>query len=417
MKKKTALFLLGLIALITFFIVRNTSVVVDSKFSKNDIPVANKELHSSVLESFLNHKSGDTIRIPKGTYFFATRLIINKPNITIIGSGINQTVLSFKKDTIDNEGIFISSDSVTIEKLSLIDTKGPIIKIDNSKNVILRDIRTTWSKGPYIINGEYGIKFQDSQNIVVENCETSNASLAGISFHNSDNISIQNNYTFNNVLGIELENCNNLEMHHNLIMHNTQGLFISNNSNSTNKTKQGVKVYNNEFLKNNFRNFSKNHNPTITPGVGIVLSGISNVEVKGNIISDHKTIGTALLSNYNSVDQTKDNLSFLSNVFIHNNRYIRNDFRIPDFSTKLGREINKKFYVNSQDIIYDGLHPSNVLKRDSVNPMNIYIDQSSNNIRFSNLKSNKTIKEYKGKLKVSTEMTFLQSLLNSQEGY
>ena len=106
----------------------------------------------------MDAKPGDVIEIPAGTYYFDRPLSLEGiPRVTIRGAGKLNTVLSFLGQKVGAEGIRIIADSVILSDLTVQDTKGDAIKIQDATSVTLRNVRTTWSGGPKETNGGYGI--------------------------------------------------------------------------------------------------------------------------------------------------------------------------------------------------------------------------------------------------------------------
>ena len=341
-----------------------------------------------IAEQFINAKKGDVIIIPAGYYEFNSQLYLdNASNVTIKGEGIDNTVLSFKNMTVGAEGIKISADSVTVADLTVQDAKGDDIKIQDSYGVTIRNVRTTWSGGPLATNGGYGLYPVTSKNVLIENCEVSNASDAGIYVGQSENIVVRNNYVFNNVAGIEIENCKNAEVYKNKSTHNTGGILIFDLPDLPAGNGNSCKVYNNEIIENNLKNFAPEGNivGVVPPGTGIILLAAKNVEIFNNTIIGHKTMGTAIAS-YEIVEKPWKDKSydpFTYNVYIHDNTYDRDGYKIPDMSKDFGKMITRYFYGKAQDIVYDGILDDAKGSDISKNPMSICIKNNTDNLRFA----------------------------------
>ena len=55
------------------------------------------------------------------------------------------------------EGLLVTANDFVIEDLAIENTIGDALKINESNNVIIRRVRTEWTKGPDPENGAYGI--------------------------------------------------------------------------------------------------------------------------------------------------------------------------------------------------------------------------------------------------------------------
>ena len=105
---------------------------------------------------------------------------------------------------------------------------GDNLKISESKNVIIRNVRTAWTGTISTQNGAYGIYPVLTQNLLIEGCEAIGASDAGIYVGQSKNVVVRNNRAFYNVAGVESENSTDVEIYENDIYENTSGLLIFN---------------------------------------------------------------------------------------------------------------------------------------------------------------------------------------------
>ncbi|PCE66095.1 parallel beta-helix domain-containing protein [Sediminicola luteus] len=378
MKKKILIAVLLVLALAAYFVLRDTSTTIDAKIDVAALPQASEAQLEAIAESFILAKKGDVIEIPEGYYEFSTQLYLDKvPGVTIKGAGMDKTVLSFKNLTVGAEGIKISADSVLISSLTVQDTPGDNIKIQNSKGVTLQNVRTTWSQGPAETNGGYGIYPVTCQDVLIENCEVSGASDAGIYVGQSRNIVVRNNYVFNNVAGIEIENCINSEVYKNLSTHNTGGILVFDLPSLPAGNGHTCKVYDNEIIENNYKNFAPEGNivGTVPPGTGIILLAAKNVEIYNNKIVGHKTMGTAI-SSYQTVQTPWNDANydpFTYDVYIHDNSYHSDGYRFPDYSKDFGKLVVFYLGAKAKDIVYDGILDDKKGTDLAQNPMNLCI--------------------------------------------
>ena len=104
------------------------------------------------------------------------------------------------------EGLLVSANDFTIEDLAIEDTKGDALKINQSRNVTIRRVRTEWTNGASTENGAYGIYPVQSENILIEGSVAIGASDAGIYVGQSKNIVVRDSRAEYNVAGIEIEN-------------------------------------------------------------------------------------------------------------------------------------------------------------------------------------------------------------------
>ncbi len=162
------------ITTILFFMVSITSC----EKKQADIPPISFE--ENLQQQLIEAKSGDIIEIPAGVHRFTRSLSLNVPGITIKGEGIDSSILSFKTQQQGAEGLLVNADNFTIQDLAIEDTTGDALKINESSNVVIKNVRTEWTNGPAKTNGAYGIYPVQSRNILIDGAVAIGASDAGI---------------------------------------------------------------------------------------------------------------------------------------------------------------------------------------------------------------------------------------------
>lgn len=350
------------------------------------VPV-DEGFYNQLQEKLILAEPGDVIEIPEGQYELDRPLSLDGiSNITIKGAGMDKTILSFRMQKVGAEGLRVTADSVTIADLTIQDTKGDAVKLQDCQGITLRNIKTTWSGGASEENGGYGLYPVSSTNVLVEGCEASYASDAGIYVGQCKNVVVRNCYAHENVAGIEIENCVNSEVYDNRSEHNTGGILVFDLPDLPQVNGHSCRVYSNKIIENNHKNFAPEGNivGTVPPGTGIILLAAKKVEIFDNEIIGHKTMGTTVSSYHITEkpwnDQNYDPYSY--DIYIHDNTYQRKK-AIPDLSKDFGKLINVLFPGKPQDIIYDGILNPNY--GDGANPMNICIQQNPEELRFANV--------------------------------
>ncbi len=344
-------------------------------------------MYATLQEQLINAQPGDVIEIPAGTFEFDRPLSLDGvANVTIKGAGMEQTILSFRGQKAGAEGLKITADSVTIEDLTVLDTKGDCIKIQDSRSVTLRRVKTAWSGGAKPENGGYGIYPVACTNVLIEYCEAAFASDAGIYVGQSENVIVRHCYAHDNVAGIEIENCINSEVYDCRAEQNTGGILVFDLPDLPVTNGHSCKVYRNKIIDNNHKNFAPSGNIVgiVPPGTGIILLAAKKVEIFDNQIIGHKTFGTAIAS-YQITENTWNNQDydpFSYDIYIHDNTYERKR-AIPDLTKDFGKMVNVVFAGKPQDILYDGIVDTQ--RSGSTNPMNICIQQRDESLRFANV--------------------------------
>ena len=344
-------------------------------------------LYNKIQEQLINAHPGDVVAIPEGRYAFDRPLSLDGiPHVTIRGAGMDKTVLFFTGQTVGAEGLRVTADSVTIEGLTIMDTKGDAIKAQDCNGITIRNVKTSWSGGPDEHNGGYGLYPVSSQDVLIEGCEASYASDAGIYVGQCERVVVRNCYAHENVAGIEIENCLDSEVYGNRSENNTGGILVFDLPELPAGNGRGCKVYNNKIIENNHKNFAPEGNIVgiVPPGTGIILLAAKGVEVNNNEILGHKTIGTAIASYYITEKPWNDDNydPYTYDIYIHDNRYERKR-TVPDLSKDFGKLVNLLFPGKPQDILYDGITDEE--RQAGSNPMNICIQQPGDDLRFANI--------------------------------
>ena len=345
------------------------------------------ELYNELQAQLINARPGDVVEIPEGRYAFDRPISLDGvANVTIRGAGKEKTVLFFKDQKVGAEGLRITADSVTVESLAIMDTKGDAIKAQDCNGITIRNVRTSWSGGPDEKNGGYGLYPVSSKNVLIEGCEASYASDAGIYVGQCENVIVRNSYAHENVAGIEIENCVNSVVYNNRAENNTGGILVFDLPELPAGNGRGCKVYGNKIIGNNHKNFAPEGNIVgiVPPGTGIILLAAKGVEVYNNEIIGHKTIGAAIASYYITEKSWNDENydPYTYDIYVHGNRFERKR-TVPDLSKDFGKLVNLLFPGQPQDILYDGIVDE--ARPSGANPMNICIRQSGEELRFANI--------------------------------
>ena len=348
----------------------------------------NTDYYTELQEQLIMATPGSVIEIPAGTYEFDRPLSLDGiANVTIKGAGMDQTILSFRNQKVGAEGLRITADSVTIADLTVRDSKGDCIKVQDANGLTIQNVRTTWSGGAKESNGGYGLYPVSCQNVLLENCEASYASDAGIYVGQSTNVIVRNCYAFENVAGIEIENCVNAEVYDCRAEGNTGGILVFDMPDLPLRNGRTCRVYRNKIVENNHKNFAPEGNIVgiVPPGTGIILLAAKDVEIFENEIIGHKTIGTAIASYQIAQkpwnDQEYDPYTY--DIYVHDNTYERKR-GLPDLSKDFGKLVNLLFPGKPQDILYDGILDEERTENPS-NPMNICIKEGGSDLRYANI--------------------------------
>ena len=277
----------------------------------------------ALQQKLIEAQYGDVIEIPAGTHEITRSLSLNVSGVTIRGAGIDNSILSFRNQIQGAEGLLVSADDFIIENLAIEDTVGDALKINESDNVIVRNVRTEWTGGALTTNGAYGIYPVQSTNVLIEGAVAIGASDAGIYVGQSNQIIVRNSRAEYNVAGIEIENSTFADVYNNIATNNTGGILVFDLPNLPVQGGRNTRVFNNEILGNNTANFAPEGNivGTVPAGSGLMVLANDNIEVFGNTFTDNDSANIIIVSYYITERPFEDpNYDpFPEGINIHNN--------------------------------------------------------------------------------------------------
>ena len=344
------------------------------------------DLYEQIQEKLIDAKDGDIIEIPEGKFLFDRPLSLDGiPNVTIKGAGMEKTIISFKDQQAGAEGLKVTANNVTLDGFTIQDTKGDAIKLQDCVGVTIRNVKTTWTGGTNDTNGAYGLYPVACRNVLIDNCEASYASDAGIYVGQSTNVKVLNSYAHHNVAGIEIENCTNSIVTKCKAENNTGGVLVFDLPDLPAGNGHTCLITDNDIIDNNLKNFSPEGNMVaiVPPGSGVILLAAKNVEVSNNRIKGHKTVGAAIASFYITQRKWEDESydPFTHDIYIHDNILERKGgVAVPDLTKEFGQMISLYCKAKQQDIVYDG-----ITNGEGKNAMNLCIKESKEDLRFTNV--------------------------------
>ncbi len=293
-----------------------------------DTPVSEPELsfEEALQQQLIEAQPGDVIEIPAGTHELTRGLSLNVGGVTIRGAGINETVLSFRNQAQGAEGLLVNADDFVIEDLAIEDTIGDALKINDSNNVTIRNVRTEWTNGADTGNGAYGIYPVQSTNVLIEGAVAIGASDAGIYVGQSNQIIVRNSRAEYNVAGIEIENSTYADVYDNVATNNTGGILVFDLPNLPVQGGRNTRVFNNRIENNNTANFAPEGNivGTVPAGTGLMILANDNIEVFGNEFVNNNSANVMIVS-YHITGIAVDDANydpFPESIYIHDNNFV-----------------------------------------------------------------------------------------------
>jgi parallel beta-helix repeat protein len=298
---------------------------------KPDLPktdaVADAAFQKKLQEQLLDAKAGDVVTIPAGRYHLTSGLTLRVSGVTVRGAGMEQTVLSFKDQVAGPEGMLVYASNFTIEGLTIEDSKGDGLKINDGENITIRGVKVQWTGGSKVTNGAYGIYPVKTKNVLIEDSVAIGASDAGIYVGQSQNVVVRRSRAEQNVAGIEIENTINADVYENTATNNTGGILVFNMPNLS-QAGYGTRVFKNQVVKNNLGNFAARGTAvaSVPAGSGVVINSNSKVEIFDNDIVENQTANTIISSYHSTGYYTEKGVSagydpYPKAIYVYGNRF------------------------------------------------------------------------------------------------
>jgi len=313
------------------------------------------EVQTQVQEAFILSPPGTVFLFKAGKYIFDQSLSLDVADCTIRGEGMDKSVLTFQSQDAGAEGVYVTSDNVTLEDFAIEDTKGNAFKSNGADNLIIRRIRAEWTGGPKETNGAYGLYPVSATNTLIEDCIVRGASDAGIYVGQTKNVIVRRNLVEYNVAGIEIENCHDADVFDNIATRNTGGILVFDMPGLPMKDGQRSRVFRNKIYDNDTVNFAPAGNivGTVPTGTGVIVMANYNVEIFDNDIYNNQTanvILTSWLSGGQPITDPEYN-PFSEGIYVHSNRFGKGGYAPLGVS---GEHMAKHAGVPLPDIIWDG---------------------------------------------------------------
>tara|TARA_B100000965_G_scaffold98839_1_gene80864 strand:- start:907 stop:2124 length:1218 start_codon:yes stop_codon:yes gene_type:complete len=327
------------------------------------------DFYAKIQKKIIFASIGDTIYLPEGKIDIDRSLLASGlKNVTFYGHGIDKTILNFENQIEGAEGIkIINSDNIILQNFTIENSKGDLIKVEDTDGIKFINIKAQWTGGPKSSNGSYALYPVKSQNVYIDSCIAIGASDAGIYVGQSKNIIVKNSEAYYNVAGIEIENSTSADVFNNYTHNNTGGILIFDLPDLLIKKGRKIRVFNNIVINNNISNFAPPGNIVgkVPAGTGVMVLAASEVEIFNNEISNNKTANTSIVSYFIIEEPITDSLyyPYPTSIYLHDNKYKRDkQFPSLSFDQPIGFLLAYNFWRDVPDIIYDGIIDSSKIK-------------------------------------------------------
>ncbi|MCA9550532.1 MAG: right-handed parallel beta-helix repeat-containing protein [Myxococcales bacterium] len=251
-----------------------------------------------LLDTINTLEDDTTIILGAGTFSFDNAITVRRASgVSILGQGIDLTVLDFSTQTAQANGVDVVGDAFLIQDLTIADAKKDGLRIEDSDGVVIRRVKATWTAGPSTENGSYGLYPVRCHNVLLEDSEAYNASDAGLYVGQVVNAIVRRNTAQGNVAGIEIENTQFADVYLNWAEDNTVGLAVFDLPGNP-IVGRDVRIHHNVVMRNNRNNFAPVGTTVsqVPVGTGTFALASRRVEIHDNVYLSNKTTGVAILN-------------------------------------------------------------------------------------------------------------------------
>jgi len=148
----------------------------------------------AVQQALLDVKTGGTVAFGAGTFELKTGLSLDIDNVTLLGQGMDSSILSFANQTDGAQGLYVTAQNgFTMHDLAIEDTKGDGLKLLGTTKVRISKSRVEWTKGANETNGSYGLYPVQCADVMLDGNVVKGASDSGVYVGQSDMIEVKNN--------------------------------------------------------------------------------------------------------------------------------------------------------------------------------------------------------------------------------
>lgn len=327
-------------------------LVTTPAYAKTITVAAGRNAQERLQTALIEAKPGDVVRLAAGTFALTDGLSLDVDGVTVRGAGKDQSTLDFKGQLGAGEGLLVTSDDVILRDFAVADTKGDGIKSKGADRIVYKAIKVTWSGGSKETNGAYGIYPVSSRFVLIDGCEVSGASDAGIYVGQSEDIIVRRSTARGNVAGIEIENSNRADVYWNTATRNTGGILVFDLPNLPKMGGGNVRVFENRVVDNDQVNFAPKGNIVagVRRGTGVLVMANDRVEIARNTLSGNATANVMILSYRFPQNDAKYN-PLPRNVVVRDNRHGRSGF---DPQLPGGEQLVAAFGGMIPPVLWDG---------------------------------------------------------------
>ena len=293
-------------------------------------------MQSQAIIAFFNAHDGDTIQFCAGQIDFTSGLVLSgKKGITVLGAGMDKTILSFKNSSAEDGVTVTHVEGFTLKNLTIYDAPGNGLRMIQTDYITLDGVKVgDWSVADpaspnynpdpdaWANDGSYAIYPVLCHHVLVENSVSVGSNDAGFYVGQSNDILEHDNEAYHNIAGFEFENTYSAEFVHNVAHDNVGGFLVFDLPGRAQNGEKNL-VHDNQSYNNNIKSFAARGSIVgdVPSGTGMLVLASDQAEIYNNAIHDNNSVGLAIV-NYGLIDNSEPSTKydfFPEGIHVYNN--------------------------------------------------------------------------------------------------
>ncbi|MBX2798959.1 MAG: right-handed parallel beta-helix repeat-containing protein [Myxococcales bacterium] len=314
---------------------------------------------SQALLDAVNTLGDDSaIVLGEGTYTLDNQVTVRAEGFTLMGQGIDKSILDFSPVQVQVNGVDMVGDDVHVEGLTILEAPKDGLRIENSDGVVIRRVKVSWANESDSTNGAYGIYPVKVSRVLMEDSEAYNASDAGIYVGQCQHAIVRNNVAMGNVAGMEIENTQFADVYGNRAEDNTAGLVVFDLPGNP-VVGRDVRIHDNVIINNNRKNFAPGGTVREIPaGTGTFAMASRRVEIDNNRYENNGTSDIAVISGL-TVDSNPSSWYLKESALVGDTSGFAKEMRVDDEGFANYRSYD--IYIHDNTHKGSGLDPDGAL--------------------------------------------------------
>ncbi|GAA4741629.1 right-handed parallel beta-helix repeat-containing protein [Flavisolibacter ginsenosidimutans] len=273
--------------------------------------------------------NGSVIKILQGTY--SESIVVNKPGITLTGEG--NVVIQNPGDVSIGIQVVKGADGFALSNVTVQGFKDRAVEIKEINGLLLSHVTAIGNN-----KEEFGLFVQYCTNGTIEHCEATGHTDTGIFVGESTGVSLAQNESFANTIGIETENASRITIDKNHMHDNSAGILCLLVPGKSTSESSNITITKNQIRDNNHANLQTDPSELefiLPTGIGILILGVDNMLVEDNHVTGNQYTGigvvtTAILGPTPGIDPVSDNVKVVSNQ-VKNNGFNPQSLYFPTY--------------------------------------------------------------------------------------